>query len=199
MKNVLLLNLHQKYEGFANGNLTRDILKEAKNFFSDNGYNIKETNIDEGYNVAEELEKFKCSDLIFVQSPVYWMGLPWLGKKYIDEIFSAGVNTVTYSSDGRSRTDPSKTYGSGGLMGGKRYMLSFTYNCPETEFNNPKGFFDGLSLDEANIALHKTFQFCGAIPYPSYSVHDVYKSDFSIEKPLNDLRLCLNENFLTNS
>jgi modulator of drug activity B len=115
------------------------------------------------------------------------MGLPWLGKKYIDEIFSAGVNTVTYSSDGRSRSDPSKTYGSGGLMHDKRYMLSFTYNCPKSEFDNPQGFFNGLSLDEANIALHKTFQFCGVKPYPSFSVHDIYKSEFDINSVLHGL------------
>lgn len=188
MKRVLLLNLHQKYEGFANGNLTRDILKEAKSFFLSHGYEVKETTIDDGYDVAEELEKFQWADFFFVQSPVYWMGLPWLGKKYIDEIFSAGVNTITYTSDGRSRTDPSKTYGSGGLMNEKRYMLSFTYNCPTSEFNNPQGFFDGLSLDEANVALHKTFQFCGAKVYPSFSVHDVYKSEFDLNGVLNDLQ-----------
>ena len=122
------------------------------------------------------------------------MGLPWLGKKYIDEIFSAGVNTITYTNDGRSRTDSSKTYGSGGLMNEKRYMLSFTYNCPESEFDNPKGFFDGLSLDEANIALHKTFQFCGALPYPSFSVHDVYKAEFDIESVLKELQDHLKQN-----
>lgn len=194
MKRVLLLNLHQKYEGFANGNLTRDLLSEAKTFFTNNGFEVKETNIDNGYDVAEELEKFQWADLFFVQSPVYWMGLPWLGKKYIDEIFSAGVNTITYSSDGRSRTDSSKTYGSGGLMNEKRYMLSFTYNCPESEFDNPKGFFDGLSLDEANIALHKTFQFCGALPYPSFSVHDVYKAEFDIESVLKELQDHLKQN-----
>lgn len=188
MKRVLLLNLHQRYEGFANGNLTRDLLSEAKTFFTNNGYEVKETNIENGYDVAAELEKFQWADLFFVQSPVYWMGLPWLGKKYIDEIFSAGVNTITYVSDGRSRTDSSKSYGSGGLMNEKRYMLSFTYNCPESEFDNPKGFFDGLSLDEANIALHKTFQFCGALPYPSFSVHDVYKAEFDIESVLKELQ-----------
>jgi len=102
MKRVLLLNLHQKYEGIANGDLTKNLLNEAKTFFLENGYEVKETNIDSGYNVTEEVEKFKWADLFFVQSPVYWMGLPWLGKKYIDEIFSAGVNTVTYISDGRS-------------------------------------------------------------------------------------------------
>jgi len=188
LKHVLLLNLHQKYEGIANGNLTRDLLKEAKTFFLNHGYEVRETTIEEGYDVAEELEKFKWADLFFVQSPVYWMGLPWLGKKYIDDIFSGGANTVTYTSDGRSRNDPSKTYGSGGLMGGKHYMLSFTYNCPESEFNNSQGFFDGMSVDEANVALHKTFQFCGVTPYPSYAVHDIYKSDFDINDVLSGLQ-----------
>ena len=195
MKHILLLNLHQKYEGFANGNLTHDLMNEAKKFFLDHGYEVRETAIDEGYDVAEELEKFTWADTIFVQSPVYWMGLPWLAKKYIDETFSGGNNTVTYVSDGRSRDDASKKYGSGGLMQGKKYMLSFTYNCPTSEFNNPDGFFEGMSVDQANVALHKTFQFCGATPLSSYSVHDVYKSDFNIDDALQGLHHALESKF----
>jgi modulator of drug activity B len=76
----------------------------------------------------------------------------------------------------------------------KKYMLSFTYNCPASEFNNPKGFFDGLSLDEANVALHKTFQFCGAEPLPSYAVYDVYKGEFDINRELNALKEHLKQN-----
>lgn len=195
MKHVLLLNLHQKYDGFANGNLTHDLLNEAKKFFLEHGYEVRETAIDEGYDVAEELETFKWADTIFVQSPVYWMGLPWLAKKYVDETFSNGNNTVTYVNDGRSRDDASKKYGSGGLMQGKKYMLSFTYNCPTSEFNNPDGFFEGMSVDQANVALHKTFQFCGATPVASYSVHDVYKSDFNIDDALQGLQRTLEGNF----
>jgi NADPH dehydrogenase (quinone) len=195
MKHVLLLNLHQKYEGFANGNLTHDLLNEAKKFFTANGYDVHETSIEEGYDVAEELEKFKWADIFFVQSPVYWMGLPWLAKKYVDEVFTGGNNTVTYVSDGRSREDASKKYGSGGLMQDKKYMLSFTYNCPTSEFNNPNGFFEGMSVDQANIALHKLFQFCGAQPLKSYSVHDVYKSDFNLEDSLKELNQTLAKNF----
>lgn len=196
MKHILLLNLHQKYDGFANGNLTHDLMNEAKKFFTANGYEVRETNIDEGYDVAEELDKFKWADVLFIQSPFYWMGLPWLAKKYIDEIFSGGNNTVTYTNDGRSRDDASKKYGSGGLMQGKKYMLSFTYNCPLSEFDNPQGFFDGMSVDQANVALHKTFQFCGATPLSSYAVHDVYGSSFSIDHALQGLQLILVENFL---
>jgi len=195
MKHVLLLNLHQKYDGFAEGNLTRDILAEAKKFFSEHGYEVRETVIDEGYDVSEELEKFAWADVFFVQSPVYWMGLPWLAKKYVDEIFSAGNNTVTYVSDGRSRDDASKKYGSGGLMQKKEYMLSFTYNCPTSEFNNLNGFFEGMSVDQANIALHKTFQFCGARPLKSYSVHDVYKTDFNFNAAKDSMKRTLEQNF----
>lgn len=192
MKHVLLLNLHQKYEGFANGNLTRDLVNEARSFFASLGYEVKETTIEEWYDVAEELEKFKWADLFFVQSPVYWMGLPWLAKKYVDEVFSGGNGTVTFVNDGRASGE---NYGSGGLMKDKHYMLSFTYNCPTSEFDNPEGFFEGLSLDQANIALHKLFQFCGAQPLQSYSVHDVYKSDFDINAALHNLNLTLTENF----
>ena len=194
MKKVLLLTLHQKYDGIANGNVTKALVERAKEFFVQNGFEVKETVIEDGYDVAQELEKFKWADMFFVQSPVYWMGLPWLGKKYIDDIFSGGAGTVTYASDGRTRNDPSKTYGSGGLMNGKKYMLSFTYNCPKSEFDNPDGFFDGLSLDEANVALHKTFQFCGVEPMPSYAVHDVYKSEFSLENVLDALTTHLKQN-----
>lgn len=195
MKHVLLLNLHQKYEGFANGNLTRDLLKKAKIFFLQHGYEVRETTIDEGYLLSEELEKFLWADIFFVQSPVYWMGLPWMGKKYIDEVFSGGAGTVTYENDGRTRNDPSKKYGSGGLMGNKRYMLSFTYNCPQSEFKNPEGFFEGMSVDQANVALHKTFQFCGVTPLSTYAVHDVYKSDFDIDDALQGLHCILGQNF----
>lgn len=192
MKNILLLNLHQKYEGFANGNLTRDLMNTAKVFFTENGYEVRETSIEEGYDVADELEKFAWADCFFVQSPVYWMGLPWLAKKYVDEVFSGGNDTVTYKHDGRAEGG---VYGSGGLMNGKRYMLSFTYNCPLSEFDNPDGFFDGMSVDEANVALHKLFQFCGAKPLKSYTVYDVYGNDFSITNTIDRLKNTLSENF----
>jgi len=173
MAHVLILNLHQKYEGFANGGLNAAIAAAAAAYFRANGDDVETTVIQEGYDVAEELEKFRRADLFFVQTPVYWMGLPWLGKKYVDEIFSGG---------------------SGGLMKGKRYMLSFTYNCPAGEFDNPDGFFEGLSVDGANVALHKTFQFCGAVPVESFSVHNVY-GDFDLDAALKRLQTLLGRTF----
>ncbi|MEJ2467789.1 MAG: NAD(P)H-dependent oxidoreductase [Campylobacterales bacterium] len=192
MPNVLILNLHQKYEGFAEGRLNKTITEEAKRFFEQKGFTVEETVIDDGYEVPEELDKFRRADVFFVQTPVYWMGLPWLGKKYIDELFSGGSGSVTFTNDGRADGGP---YGSGGLMKSKRYMLSFTYNCPAGEFDNPDGFFEGLSVDGANIALHKAFQFCGVTPLESFSVHDVYSENFKLAPNLERLQAVLERNF----
>lgn len=195
MKNVLILNLHQKYEGFAEGNLTRAILEIVQEYLLQKGFATKRTDIESSYNIEEELEKFRWANTFFVQSPVYWMGLPWLGKKYIDEILSSGKGEVTFNSDGRSKDDLSLRYGSGGLMKDKSYMLGFTYNCPIGEFKNKDGFYEGMGVDEANIALHKAFQFCGAKKLETYSIHDVYSDDLDIDAQKERLIDVLKRNF----
>lgn len=197
MKNVLIINGHQYYDGVAEGNLTKAYIETANEFLSSNDFNVQVVNIEkDDYEIAQEVEKFKWADYFIVQYPVYWMGVPWLFKKYIDEVFSAGHNNGIYESDGRSRSDTSKKYGSGGLMQGSKYMLSLTYNCPTTEFSNKEGFFEGLSLYEANIATHKTWQFCGSEPMQSYSVHDIFKGDLDLEAEKEKFKEVLKKNFL---
>jgi len=195
MKNVLIINGHQKYEGIAEGKLTEEYISKANRYFIDNGFIVKNTHIDKGYDVEDEVGKFDWADYILFQYPVYWMGLPWITKKYMDEIASAGAGTVTYINDGRSREDSSKKYGSGGLMTDKKYMLSLTYNCPESEFNNKNGFFEGLSLDEVNYSVHKIFQFCGARKTDTYSVHDIFKGDLDLNFELDKFTKTLEKNF----
>ncbi|CAM3847663.1 NAD(P)H-dependent oxidoreductase [Arcobacter cloacae] len=193
MKKVLILNGHQYYDVVAKGELTQHYIDTANDFFLKNGFEVKHTHIEKGYDVEEECQKFEWADYVLFQYPVYWMGVPWITKKYFDETFTQGRH---YTSDGRSRSDESKTYGTGGLLKGKKYMLSLTYNCPTSEFDNPKGFFDGLSLDEAHIATHKTFQFCGLEPLKTYSVHDIFKGDLDLKKELEKFEAVLTENFL---
>jgi len=193
MKKVLIINGHQFYKNVAEGNLTNSFIHKANEFFTKNGFEVKNTHIEKGYEKEEEIEKFEWADYILFQYPVYWMGLPWIAKKYIDETFTQGRH---YASDGRSRDDVSKLYGSGGLMKGKKYMLSLTYNCPESAFNNKNSLFDGMSLDEAHVAVHKTFQFCGLEPLKTYSVHDIFKGDMNLDAELEKFEKILIKNFL---
>lgn len=191
MKNVLILNGHQYYDVVAKGELTATYINTATKFLEDKGFTVKTTHIEKGYDKEEESKKLKWADYIIFQFPVYWMGMPWIAKKYFDEVLTQGVH---YSGDGRSRDDASKTYGSGGLLKAK-YMLSLTYNCPESEFDNENGFFDGMSLDESHVAVHKIFQFCAATPMQSYAVHDIFKGDLNLEKELEKFKSILDKNF----
>ncbi|XPV70406.1 MAG: NAD(P)H-dependent oxidoreductase [Halarcobacter sp.] len=193
MKKVLILNGHQYYDVVAKGELTQNIIDKANEFFTKNGFEVKQTHIEKGYEKEEEIEKFEWADYILFQYPVYWMGLPWIAKKYIDETFTQGRH---FASDGRSRDDASKLYGSGGLMKGKKYMLSLTYNCPESAFNNKNSLFDGMSLDQAHVAVHKTFQFCGLEPLETYAMHDIFKGDLNLKEELDKFEKVLAKNFL---
>ena len=195
MKNVLIINGHQRYEGISEGNLTKLYIDTASEFFKKNGFALKHSIVESDYDIAEEVEKFVWADYILFQYPVYWMSVPWMTKKYIDDIFSVGGTGILYTNDGRSRHDASKKYGSGGLMQGKKYMLSLTYNCPASEFSNKNGFFDGLSLDETQGAVHKTFEFCGAEGLETYSVHDIFKGDLDMNSELNKFTEVLEKNF----
>jgi modulator of drug activity B len=197
MKNVLIINGHQRYDQIAEGKLTKLFIDTANDFFVENGFNVKHSTIESNYDLNDELEKLAWADYILFQYPVYWMGVPWITKKYIDEVFSGGMGTVTFTNDGRSREDASKKYGSGGLMQGKKYMLSLTYNCPDSEFDNKDGFFGGLSLDQANVATHKLFQFCGAQPLESYAIHDVFKEKLDVDSELERFKNTLKRNFVS--
>jgi len=196
MKNVLIINGHQRYDEVAEGNLTKMYIDSASEFFQKNGFNVKHSVVESDYDIKEEVEKFVWADYIVLQYPVFWMGVPWITKKYIDEVFSAGDHNGLYINDGRTRSDASKRYGSGGLMQGTKYMISLTYNCPTSEFSDKDGFFDGLSLDEANIATHKTFQFCGAEPLETYAIHDIFKGDLDMDSELKRFRDTLERNFI---
>ncbi len=192
-KKILILNGHQYYDVVAKGELTQQYIDKANDFFVKNGFEVKHTNIEKGYEKEEECEKFEWADYVLFQYPVYWMSVPWIAKKYIDETFTQGRH---YSSDGRSRTDASKLYGSGGLLEGKKYMLSLTYNCPASAFDNKNSLFDGMSLDQAHVAVHKTFQFCGLKPLETYAVHDIFKGDLDLNTELEKFEKVLTKNFL---
>lgn len=196
MKKLLIINGHQYYEGFAEGKLANAIIDTTVDILQNSGFEIKHTSVDKGYDIQEELEKFAWADTILLHYPVFWMTVPWITKKYIDEVFSSGVSSVTYESDGRSRDDAAKKYGSGGLMKNKNYMLTMTYNCPLSEFNSKEGFFEGLSVDEANFAVHKVFQFCGVRQLETYSMHDIFKSDLDLASELEKFKAILKKNFL---
>ena len=129
---------------------------------------------DGDYDIQAEVQNFLWADVIVWQMPGWWMGAPWTVKKYMDDVFTEGHGTL-YASDGRTRSDASKKYGSGGLLHGKKYMLSLTWNAPLDAFTDEDQFFHGVGVDGAYLPFHKANQFLALEPLPTFIVNDVIK------------------------
>ncbi len=162
MKNILVINGHQPYP-FSEGRLNQTIFENMVEFLSVKK-EIKTTVVHKGYVVEAEHEKFTWADAIIFQSPMFWYSIPGALKTYIDRVYKHGL---FYNF--------SEKYGHGGLLKGKKYMYSLTMNTPETEFAYGNTFFNGKSLDDVIIHLHKTQQYCGLEPLKTFGAYDVVK------------------------
>lgn len=175
MKNVFIINGHQKYP-FSEGKLNSTLTEKATDSFRKAGFEVKITTMEDTYDVNEEIEKWKWADTIFFQTPINWMGVSWSFKKYIDEIFSVGMMGEMSEGDGRNAAEPKKNYGLGGKLSGM-YMMSVTANAPKEAFNNPdEKFFDGLSEDELLRPMHLNFKWFGLEPLKTFFAYDVMKN-----------------------
>ena len=171
---ALLINGSKKF-GNDGTRLNATLQSVAKEELESKGYKVLETIIDKGYKVEEELKKIADSHLIIYQMPAWWMGEPWIVKKYIDEVYLAGVG-VLFANDGRSRADESLKYGSGGLARDKRVMLSVTWNAPKEAFAESNGFFEGVGVEGVYLHLRKAHEFCGMEWLPIFMCNNVVKN-----------------------
>ena len=129
------------------------------------------------YDLNTEVENQLWADTILLQFPLNSMGLPWSLKRYLDEVYTAGMDGRLAKGDGRSRSDPSRQYGSGGRLRSTRYMLSVTLNAPESAFSDPEQtLFAGRSLDDLLTSVHINFAFFGMRSLPGFAAFDVNKN-----------------------
>ena len=174
MKNILLVNGAKTF-AHSNGQLNDTLTELAQEVLLDLGHQVQVTRADSEYDAKAEVEKFLWADTVIYQMPGWWMGAPWTVKKYIDDVFTEGHGSL-YTNDGRSRSDASKKYGSGGLIHDKNYMLSLTWNAPMDAFNDAEQFFHGVGVDGVYLPFHKANQFLGMKTLPTFIVNDVIKA-----------------------
>jgi len=193
MKKALIINAHQEYP-FAKGELNNAIAKRIGEHLQHVGYEIKTTTMKDDWDANEEVDKHTWADLVILQSPTNWMGLPWSFKKYMDEVYTAGMFGKMSQNDGRTAESPKKNYGGGGLMQDTRYMLSLTFNAPKEAFNDENEYlFAGKSVDDLFFPQHMNFKFFGMKPIPTFACFDVMKNP-NIETDFRRLQKHLEEN-----
>ncbi|EGM69844.1 NAD(P)H-dependent oxidoreductase [Shewanella sp. HN-41] len=174
MSNILIINGAKRFE-FAKGELNTLYVNTAREVLSKLGHTVSVTNADSDFDPNSEIAKILNNDVLIYQMPGWWMGEPWTVKKWIDEVFTAGHGAL-YESDGRTRADASKKYGSGGLLQDKKYMLSLTWNAPLEAFNDPEQFFEGQGVDGVYLHFHKANQFLGMEALSTFITNDVVKA-----------------------
>ncbi len=176
MRNVFIINAHQPWP-FSEGRLNRTMADKAATHLESKGYHVRTTTMQDDYAIEKEVEKHMRANTLILQTPCNWMGVPWTFKKYMDEVYTAGMDGRLCNGDGRSREDISKQYGSGGTLSGKQYMLSVTYNAPLDAFDDPdQEFFNGRGVDDLFWPMHLNFKFFGMMPLKTFACYDVLKN-----------------------
>ena len=74
------------------------------------------------HDIVIEQEKLKAADLVILQFPLWWFGLPAMLKGWVDRVMTMGF---AYGGG--------KHYDQGGLKG-RRAMLALTTGGPETSY-----------------------------------------------------------------
>lgn len=174
MRKILLINGKQPF-AHSQGQYNDTLHHAAQTHLSSLGHEVQVTEIEQGYDTRSEVEKFLWADVVILQMPGWWMGMPWSVKKYMDKVFTEGHGQL-YASDGRSRQDSRRLYGSGGLLQGRQYMLSVTWNAPLSAFDDPNEFFEGKGVDAVYLPVHKAHQFMGMTALPTFMCNDVMKA-----------------------
>ncbi len=175
MKKVLVINGGQKFL-HSQGSLNRSIANLSIDYFKNReGFEVKSTFVDEDYDVNEEIEKFLWADVIIYHTPIWWFSIPFGFKHYLDQVLTNGHNKL-YASDGRSSKSPKLNYGRGGLLQGKQYILTTSWNAPIEAFELEGELFEGTSVDNGPMyGFHKMNSFIGMEKLATYHLYDVMK------------------------
>lgn len=186
MKKIFIINGGQKF-GHSGGKFNETIAAATKSFFTEQAdFDVKTTNINDAYNPKEEVEKYVWADVVIYHTPIWWFQLPHGFKKYIDVVFTEGNRNGIYKSDGRKADNPTRNYGTGGQLHGRKYMVTSSWNAPKEAFTLADEFFMQTSVDDgALFGFHRMNAFTGMERINGIHFHDVEKNADII----NDLKL----------
>ena len=177
MKNIFVINGGQIF-GHSGGKFNKTLLDTTVAYFTEKeGFEVRYTDVNDTYDLKQEVGNYKWADVIIYHTPVWWFQLPHGFKKYIDEVFTEGHQNGIYKSDGRSAANPAINYGTGGMLHGKKYMLTTSWNAPKEAFTLPGEFFNQHSVDEGPLfGFHRMNASTGMKPLDSIHFHDVEKN-----------------------
>ncbi|QNL48734.1 NAD(P)H-dependent oxidoreductase [Olivibacter sp. SDN3] len=177
MEKIFVINGGQQF-AHSGGKFNKTLTELDREFFTpENGFQLQITDINDEYDLMEEVEKYVWADVVIYHFPIWWFSVPFKLKKYIDEVFTAGHRKGLYYSDGRKIDTPHLNYGKGGSLHGRKYMVISTWNAPETAFTLPGEFFGQTSVDDGVLfGFHHMNAFLSLERLPGIHFHDLEKN-----------------------
>lgn len=99
-------------------------------------------------DLRAEMDKIAWCDVLVLQFPLWWLGLPAILKGWIDRVFALGF-----------------AYGGGrwfdiGALAGKRAMVSTTIGGPDAAYSD-RGVYGATMMSVLHPLLHGTLAFAG--------------------------------------
>lgn len=174
MKKVLIVNGGQVYDE-SGGKFNNTLTDWTSVFLTENGFEVRITKTGEEYDTAKEIENFVWADIIIFHTPIWWFQVPNRLKLFIDDVFQQGRGTI-YKSDGRTHTNPEYNYGTGGLLQGRKYMVTSSWNAPEGAFTIPREIMYGFPPDKGVLyGFHIAMKFVGLTKLQGMHFYDVAK------------------------
>lgn len=165
--NILLIEANQKlYE--SKGELNHSLCAQAKKYLSKAENQVTVSCISKGdWNIQEEISKLKQADLIIYHFPLWWFGTPSVLKKYFDEVLQHREIFVM-----------TEIYGEGGLLKGKKFMISVTSNMSKSDLGNAPIMKKIKDIDEILIQIILTNKYIGIREQlPTFHSDNVIKGD----------------------
>lgn len=176
MQKVFIINGGQHF-AHSGGRFNKTVTGWTVDFLKNHNVEIRITDINEDFDPLQEAEHYKWADLIIYHIPIWWFQIPNRMKLYLDEVFTAGHNNGIYRNDGRSRSNPAINYGTGGLLHGTSYMVTTSWNAPDTAFTLKGEFFNQTSVDDGVLfGFHKAMEFTGMKRIAGFHFHDMEKN-----------------------
>ena len=134
-------------------------------------------------DIVAEQAKLDRADLVVLQFPLWWFGMPAILKGWVDRVFVRGY---AYGIPDPDRPGLSRRYGTGGLAG-KRALAVVTIGGDEMSYQQ-RGI-DGALEDLLFPLLHGTFWYTGMTPLPPVALYGAnHVSDERYRTAAADLR-----------
>ncbi|SEM49836.1 modulator of drug activity B [bacterium A37T11] len=177
MVKIFVINGGQHF-AHSLGRFNKTLLELDQSFFvANNGFELRITDINDPYELNKEVDNYVWADVIIYHTPIWWFSLPYKLKEYIDKVFTAGHRKGMFRSDGRKSENPDVNYGTGGTMQGRKYMVTTTWNAPETAFTLPGEFFNQTSVDDGVLfGFHRMNAFLSLQCIQGIHFHDLEKN-----------------------